>query len=94
MLLPLKMSGAGAGGAAEEFDAVSVASILESDGAAVVVDLASACMAIVESDCTGGRTRIFILKVGAACNAIIEDDCSPKIRIVRILVVTGGCSHC
>lgn len=60
----------GAQGAGEDFDGISAASVLESDGAGVVVDLATARMAIVESDCT----RAFILNGRGcfACGAVIK----------------------
>ena len=76
-----EIDGAGARGAAEEFDAVSVASVLEIDGTFVVVDLATARMAIVESDCA----RVFVLEVGAACGAAIKDDRSAKVRVVSVV---------
>jgi hypothetical protein len=60
----------GAQGAGEDFDGISAASVLESDGAGVVVDLATARMAIVESDCA----RAFILNGRGcfACGAVIK----------------------
>jgi hypothetical protein len=78
--------GAWAGGAAEELDAVSVASVLEIDSTFIVVDLRSASMAMVESDCA----RAFILNAGAACGAVvIKDDRSAKIRVMGV-VASGG----
>jgi len=77
--------GAGARGAAEDFDVVSIASTLEINSTLVVVDLATASMAISESDCA----RAFILKVGAACSTAIKEDRSTEVRVVSGVVVAS-----